>query len=137
MRQTVCLRGKSFMSLSPNLPLPEESTDSLVKEKIVNTRVSENEYQELEKRALAAGKRLSTWMRDVLLRELDEQEPLTLLLAEILGIRMILLNVLEPLARGQSISPEESEKRISTIDLRKVKRARERMAQLKTTGEGV
>lgn len=125
------------MSLSPNLPLPEESTDSLVKEKIVNTRVSENEYQELEKRALAAGKRLSTWMRDVLLRELDEQEPLTLLLAEILGIRMILLNVLEPLARGQSISPEESEKRISTIDLRKVKRARERMAQLKTTGEGV
>jgi hypothetical protein len=124
------------MSLSPNLPLPEESADSLVKEKIVNTRVSENEYQELEKRALAAGKRLSTWMRDVLLRELDEQEPLTLLLAEILGIRMILLNVLEPLARGQSISAEESEKRISTIDVRKVKRARERMAQLKTSGEG-
>ena len=61
------------MSLSPNLPLPEEPADSLVKEKIVNTRVSESEYQELEKRALAAGKRLSTWMRDVLLRELDEQ----------------------------------------------------------------
>lgn len=124
------------MSLSPNLPLPEEPADSLVKEKIVNARVSENEYQELEKRALAAGKRLSTWMRDVLLRELDEQEPLTLLLAEILGIRMVLLNVLEPLARGQSISAEESKKLISTIDVRKVKRARERMAQLKT-GEGV
>ena len=124
------------MSLSPNLPMPEESADSLVKEKIVNTRVSESEYQELEKRALAAGKRLSTWMRDVLLRELDEQEPLTLLLAEILGIRMILLNVLEPLARGQSISPEESQRLISTIDVRKVKRAYERMVQLKTTGEG-
>lgn len=124
------------MSLSQNLPMPEEPTDSLVKEKIVNTRVSESEYQELEKRALSAGKRLSTWMRDVLLRELDEQEPLTLLLAEILGIRMVLLNVLEPLARGQSISAEESKKLISTIDVRKVKRARERMAQLKT-GEGV
>jgi len=125
------------MSSSPNPPLPEESADSLVKEKIVNTRVSESEYQELEKRALAAGKRLSTWMRDVLLRELDEQEPLTLLLAEVLGIRMVLLNILEPLARGQSISAEESGKRISAIDVRKVKRARERMAQLKTPGEGV
>jgi|SRR6185437_11144065 len=124
------------MSLSPNLPLPEEPVDSLVKEKIVNTRVSENEYQELEKRALAAGKRLGTWMRDVLLRELDEQEPLTLLLAEILGIRMILLNILEPLARGQNISAEESKKTLSVIDDRKVKRARERMAQLKSR-EGV
>lgn len=124
------------MSLSPNLPLPEEPADSLVKEKIVNTRVSESEYQELEKRALAAGKRLGTWMRDVLLRELDEQEPFALLLAEILGIRMVLLNVLEPMARGEQVSAEESKKRLSVIDERKIKRARERMAQLKS-GEGI
>lgn len=124
------------MSLSPNLPLPEEPADSLVKEKIVNTRVSESEYQELEKRALAAGKRLGTWMRDVLLRELDEQEPLALLLAEILGIRMVLLNVIEPMARGEQVSAEESKKMLSVIDERKIKRARERMAQLKS-GEGI
>ena len=124
------------MSLSPNLPLPEEPADPLVKEKIVNTRVSESEYQELEKRALAAGKRLGTWMRDVLLRELDEQEPLALLLAEILGIRMVLLNVLEPMARGEQVSAEESKKMLSVIDERKIKRARERMAQLKS-GEGI
>ena len=102
--------------------------------KCVSTKLTDEEFSALER---AAGAQvLSTWMRDVLLRELDEQEPLTLLLAEILGIRMILLNVLEPLARGQSISPEESQRLISTIDVRKVKRAYERMVQLKTTGEG-
>jgi hypothetical protein len=85
------------MSLQQNLPLPEESAaDSSVKEKFVNTRVSEGEYQKLEERAAAAGKKLGTWMRDVLLGEIDEQEPLTLLLAEVLGIRMILINILEP-----------------------------------------
>lgn len=125
------------MSLQENLPLLEESPDSLVKERIVNTRVSENEYQRLETRACAAGKRLSTWMRDVLLTEMDEKEPLTLIFSEILGIRMILLNLLEPMARGERISAEKFQELIGKIDERKIQRARERMAQLKAAGEGV
>ena len=61
--------------------------------KSIGTKVSEEEYARLE--ALAGGRALGEWVREVLLRELDGRQARPadeILLAEVLALRTILLN---------------------------------------------
>ena len=61
--------------------------------KSIGTKVSEEEYAKLE--ALAGGRAMSEWVREVLLRELDGRQARPAeetLLAEVLALRTILLN---------------------------------------------
>jgi len=67
--------------------------------KSIGTKVSEEEYAKLE--ALAGGRALGEWVREVLLRELDggQARPAEqTLLAEVLALRTILLNAFYKLA---------------------------------------
>ena len=62
--------------------------------KSIGTKVSEEEYAQLE--ALAGGRAMSEWAREVLLRELDGRQARPAeqtLLAEVLALRTILLNL--------------------------------------------
>ena len=71
--------------------------------KSIGTKVSEEEYAKLE--ALAGGRAMSEWVREVLLRELDGRQARPAdetLLAEVLALRTILLNALHRLAEGRS-----------------------------------
>ena len=55
--------------------------------------------------AAAAGKSASEWAREVLLREARRSDdPLFI---ELIATRMVLLNLLKPLAMGQIVSPED------------------------------
>ena len=54
-------------------------------------------------------------MRDVILRELRRDSPNDPSLAEILGVRLLLVNVLRPLAAGQRLMPEEFDKLLDEI----------------------
>ena len=69
--------------------------------KSIGTKVSEEEYAKLE--ALAGGRALGEWVREVLLRELDggQARPAEeTVLAEVLALRTILLNAFYRLAQG-------------------------------------
>ena len=120
------------MLFSQNSPMPEAQADPSARTMVASTKVSESEFRDLEQRALAAGKRLSTWIRDVLLEKISQDNLEELLLAELLGVRMLVLNLVGPLARGEEVSPEKYNKLVAAIDGLKRTRARELIAQRQT-----
>jgi len=62
-------------------------------------------------RGLARGE----WIRDVILREMRGGSSSDPSLAEILGVRLLLVNVLRPLAAGQRLTPEAFDKLLDEI----------------------
>ena len=54
-------------------------------------------------------------MRDVILRELEGGSASDPSLAEILGVRLLLVNVLRPLAAGQTLAPEVFDRLLDEI----------------------
>jgi hypothetical protein len=72
----------------------------------LGTKLTLAEDKEMTKAAAAAGKSASEWAREVLLREArrSEDDPL---FTELIATRMILLNLLKPLAMGQIVSPDD------------------------------
>ena len=97
--------------------------------KSIGTKVSEEEYAQLE--ALAGGRAVSEWVREVLLRELDcgQARPAEqTLLAEVLALRTILLNLHFTVAKGEAITAEEMQAIIDRAEAGKAKKAAERLA---------
>lgn len=78
-------------------------------------KLTEEEARLLADVATAKGLARSEWMRDVILRELRSEPASDPSLAEILGVRLLLVNVLRPLAAGQSMSIEAFDKLLDQI----------------------
>src|SRR5271170_1055838 len=97
------------------------STGRSGRDRMANARVTAGEQRELHEAARANGKSLSEWAREILLREArrSEEDPLFI---ELIATRMILLNLLKPLAMGQVVTPEEFTRISATVrsDKRKV-----------------
>ncbi len=76
--------------------------------KSIGFNVSEEEYALLETAAQACGRTLGEWCREVILRggasHAAAHDPA---LAEIIGVRLLLVNVLGPLAAGEKVTPEK------------------------------
>jgi len=97
--------------------------------KSIGTKVSEEEYARLE--ALAGGRAMSEWVREVLLRELDGRQARPAdetLLAEVLALRTILLNLHFTVAKGEAITAEGMQAIIDRADAGKERKAIERLA---------
>ena len=73
------------------------------------------EFAAVQVAAAAHGCALGEWVRDVILRELRERSSSDPSLAEILGVRLLLVNVLRPLAAGQTLAPEAFDKLLDEI----------------------
>jgi hypothetical protein len=71
--------------------------------KSIGFKVSEEEYAQLETAAQANGQTLGEWCREMILRGGASHDPA---LAEIIGVRLLLVNVLGPLAAGERVTPE-------------------------------
>ena len=80
----------------------------------LNTKLTRTEFAAVEVAAAAHGSALGEWVRDVILREIrgESADPS---LAEILGVRLLLVNVLRPLAAGQRLTPEAFDKLLDEI----------------------
>src|SRR6202161_1791802 len=72
----------------------------------LNTKLTPTEFGAVEAAAAADGCALGEWVRDVILRELRKGSASDPSLAEILGVRLLLVNVLRPLAAGHRLTPE-------------------------------
>src|ERR1700722_7788028 len=82
-------------------------------------KLTQDEARFLDEVATARGVPRSEWMRDVILRELRPGMAPDVLLAEILGVRLLMVNVLRPLAVGQKLSPETFDKLLDDISTAK------------------
>jgi hypothetical protein len=82
-------------------------------------KLTEEEARLLDEVARAKGVPRSEWMRDVILRELRPASANDASLAEILGVRLLLVNVLRPLAAGQRLTPEAFDKLLDEISAAK------------------
>jgi len=85
----------------------------------VTVKLTQEEHRVVTEYAEELGQARSEWMRDVILRELQtsSNDPL---LEEVVGIRLLLINILRPLAGGQQVPAEAFDKLLESIGTRKV-----------------
>jgi hypothetical protein len=81
----------------------------------LNTKLTPSEFAAVEASARSNGSALGEWVRDVILRELRKPSSSDPCLAEIIGVRLLLVNVLRPLAVGQQLAPEAFDKLLDEI----------------------
>jgi hypothetical protein len=81
----------------------------------VTVKLTQYEHREVTEYAEGLGQARSEWMRDVILRELRREPGHDPSLAEIVGVRLLLVNVLRPIAAGQSVSLESFDKLLDQI----------------------
>lgn len=98
--------------------------------KSIATRLTGAEFAEVESAAAKAGKKLAEWLRDVALTEARAAQELTdsILLAEIMGMRSLMLNLFAKASEGP-ISVEELRKMSAHADSIKEQKAREVLTQ--------
>jgi hypothetical protein len=81
----------------------------------VTAKLTEEERKSVTDFAQSQGMARGQWIRDVILGQLRTPPVSTSSLAEILGVRLLLVNVLRPLAAGQRLSPEAFDKLLDEI----------------------
>ena len=110
------------------IPLQNGSQKAVVKPVFRNTtrclKLTEQEATSVDEVAAAKGVPRSEWMRNVILRELRAVPIKDSLLPEVLGVRLLLVNVLRSLATGQRLTPEAFDKMLDEIGSAKFELAR-------------
>jgi hypothetical protein len=101
------------------LPSQNEPNKTVFRNTTRCLKLTKEEARLLDEVATAKGVPRSEWMRDVILRELRPAQTSDASLAEILGVRLLLVNVLRPLAAGQKLTPEAFDKLLDEISTAK------------------
>jgi hypothetical protein len=101
--------------------------------KSVSTKVSEEEFAELESRARARKLTLSEWVRAELLEPRDDGSAAAdeVVLGEVLALRTILMNLLFSISNGKAVTPEAMRELIEKADGDKSRRAMERLTAIR------
>ena len=81
----------------------------------VTAKLTKEERGKVTEFARSQGLARGEWIRDVILKEMREGSASDPSLAEILGVRLLLVNVLRPLAAGQRLAPEAFDKLLDEI----------------------
>lgn len=86
----------------------------------VTAKLTQEERKAITEFAESRGVARGQWIRNVLLAELQRASQTSdAAMAEILGVRLLLVNVLRPLAAGQRVSPETFDKLLDEISTAK------------------
>ena len=99
--------------------------------KSIATRLTDAEFAEIESSAASAGKKVAEWLRDAALTQARaDQEERTdpILLAEIMGMRALMLNLFAKASQGP-LSTEDLRKMSAYADSIKEQKSREFLAQ--------
>ena len=95
----------------------------------VGTKLTLQEESDVLAAAENTGKVPSEWVRDLIMRELQTSSTAEALLAEVLGVRLLLVNILRPLAAGQKLSVEVFDKLLDGIGATKYELATKLIAE--------
>jgi hypothetical protein len=125
--------ASSDTKLQPTIPsaAPANPPNETYRAKSIATRLTEAEFAEVELAASKAGKKVSEWLRDVALAHVHAapEEPTDpVLLAEMMGMRSLMLNLFAKASEGP-ISSEDLRKMSLYADSIKEQKAREFLAQ--------
>lgn len=85
----------------------------------VTTKLTKEERKAVTEFSQSRGVARGQWIRDVILAELRGARSHDPALAEILGVRLLLVNVLRPLVAGQRLAPEAFDKLLDEISTAK------------------
>jgi hypothetical protein len=96
----------------------------------VSTKLTEGECIEIERLAETRGQWLSEWVRGILLDAIQEQRTPQHRAAfiEIQALRLLLINTLEPLLRGDKMTAEQFKEMLRYVKTNKRKAAAEMLA---------
>jgi hypothetical protein len=100
----------------------------------LNTKLTETEFAEVERFCEAHKIAFSEWVRKVVLREVrGSAETVSALpiLGEIAGLRLLLVNGLEPLLRGEKMTSEQFKDMLRYVKANKRKAAADMLASYK------
>jgi len=103
------MKPQQVVEPAPSTPTASETSRT----KSIATRLTETELGEIEAAASKAGKKVSEWLRDAALtsaRSPQEEPTEAILLAEIIGMRDLMLNLFAQASKGP----------LSTGDMRKI-----------------
>ena len=81
----------------------------------VTAKLTKDELGRVTEFARSQGLARGEWIRDVILKEMRKGSTNDPFLAEILGVRLLLVNVLRPLAAGQRLTSEAFDKLLDEI----------------------
>jgi hypothetical protein len=83
----------------------------------LSTKLSETEYRTVEKASSADGKTTGEWLRELTLRSRRSgaNDAELIALSEIVGVRLLLVNVLRSLGTGQRMTAEAFDKLVNEI----------------------
>jgi hypothetical protein len=81
----------------------------------VTAKLTKEERERVTEFARSQGLARGEWIRDAILKEMRGEPASDPSLAEILGVRLLLVNVLRPLAAGQRLTPEAFDKLLDEI----------------------
>src|ERR1700730_1814957 len=103
--------------------------------KSIGTKVSEEEYAQLERTAQTEGKTLGEWCRGVMLSSANGRPPKATetggdghaLMAVLVALRAILINLLFTQTKGATVIAEEMQRLIDRADSDKLTKAKERL----------
>ena len=94
----------------------------------VTVKLTKDELGRVTEFAKSQGLARGEWIRNVILREAGGRPTSEPALAEILGVRLLLVNVLRPLTSGQFLAPEAFDKLLDEISDTKYKLAEKLVA---------
>jgi uncharacterized protein YfaS (alpha-2-macroglobulin family) len=96
----------------------------------VSTKLTKTEFAEIERLAEEHGQWLSEWVRDVLLEAIEEQKTPRYHVAfiELQALRLLLVNTLEPLLRGDKMTAEQFKEMLRYVKANKRKAAEDMLA---------
>lgn len=118
---------------------PDRSRVRISRDKTVSTKLTEAEFAQVERLADERRQWISEWVRDALQSAIRDQESLQRMasFAEIQAIRLLLVNTMEPLLRGEKMSAEQFRELLRYVKNNKRKAAEEMLASYtnKTTEE--
>ena len=98
----------------------------------LSTKLTDDEYTELER---AAGEQtLSVWAREVLLKAARRQADESVVMAEVLALRTILVNLQFAQSAGDDVTAERMQQLIDRADQDRFRRAAERLAEATANG---
>ena len=120
------------MARDAHIPLPEplRRPARISRHRTASTKLTEAEYAQIEQLAEYRGQWLSEWVRDVLLAAVQEQRSAQKVAAftEIQALRLLLVNTLEPLLRGDKMTPEQFKEMLRYVKTNKRKAAADMLA---------
>ena len=108
---------------------PARRSRSIVRTMTVGGKFTVSEYERFSNLASEKGQLLGEWAREVLLREIKENNRDFDLVCEVVGLQLLLMNVLAPMARGERITAEQFQGIAKSVQTAKVKAAGEMLSR--------